>query len=127
MMKKNSYLITGGTGSFGKAFVKKLIQQNKKISRLIIFSRDELKQYEMSKLYPADKYPFMRFFRYSDKMFIISHWKCRNKLHAAFKTSSTTEYNPFKRLKLILLELIIWSAALENNIKMFGSITDKTF
>ena len=46
-MKKNSYLITGGTGSFGKVFIKKLIHQNKKISRLIIFSRDEFKQFKM--------------------------------------------------------------------------------
>ena len=62
MVKKNSYLITGGTGSFGKAFVKNLISSNKKISRLVIFSRDELKQYEMAQLFPIKKYPFIRFF-----------------------------------------------------------------
>ena len=62
MTKKNSFLITGGTGSFGQAFVRKLISNNKKISRLIIFSRDELKQFEMSKEFPKKKYPFIRFF-----------------------------------------------------------------
>ena len=51
MQKKNSYLITGGTGSFGKAFVRKIIASKNKVSRLVIFSRDELKQYEMSKLF----------------------------------------------------------------------------
>ena len=62
MLKKNSYLITGGTGSFGKAFVKKLINSGKKISRLVIFSRDELKQFEMAQMFPVKKYPFIRFF-----------------------------------------------------------------
>ena len=56
MQKKNSYLITGGTGSFGKAFVKKIIESKNKVSRLVIFSRDELKQYEMSQLFPRKKF-----------------------------------------------------------------------
>ena len=49
-MKLNyrSILITGGTGSFGKAFTKRILARNPEIERLIIFSRDELKQYEMS-------------------------------------------------------------------------------
>ncbi len=62
MQKKNSYLITGGTGSFGKAFVKKLVNSNKKISRLVIFSRDEFKQFELQKEFNTTKYPFLRFF-----------------------------------------------------------------
>ncbi len=62
MVKKNSYLITGGTGSFGKAFVNKLVNSKMKISRLVIFSRDELKQFEMAQTYPLKKYPFIRFF-----------------------------------------------------------------
>ena len=57
---KNSYLITGGTGSFGNAFVSNLIK-SKKISKLVIFSRDELKQSIMSSKYPHSKYPFIRF------------------------------------------------------------------
>ena len=43
---KNSYLITGGTGSFGKAFLKKLIQK-KNLDRIVIYSRDELKQSDL--------------------------------------------------------------------------------
>ena len=49
---KNSYLITGGTGSFGSAFVKKLLTSKIKIQRLVIFSRDELKQSVMEEKYP---------------------------------------------------------------------------
>ena len=62
MQKTNSYLVTGGTGSFGKAFVKKILNSKNKVSRLVIFSRDELKQYEMSQLFPKNRYPFIRFF-----------------------------------------------------------------
>ena len=58
-MQKNSYLITGGTGSFGNAFIKKLIKSKKKISKLIIFSRDELKQSIMASMYPQKKYKFI--------------------------------------------------------------------
>ena len=60
-MQKNSYLITGGTGSFGSPFVEKLIKSNKKISKLIIFSRDELKQSLMAAKYPLSKFKFIRF------------------------------------------------------------------
>ena len=55
-------LITGGTGSFGKELVHQLITKYKRINKLIIFSRDELKQYEMSIEYPEKKYPNIRFF-----------------------------------------------------------------
>ena len=61
-MSKNSYLITGGTGSFGNAFVRNLIKSKKNISKLVIFSRDELKQSIMSSKYPHSKYPFIRFY-----------------------------------------------------------------
>ena len=47
MLNKKRILVTGGTGSFGKAFIKKILK-NYKVNRLVIFSRDELKQYEMS-------------------------------------------------------------------------------
>ena len=55
MFKNKSILITGGTGSFGKKFVKKVLDKNKDIKKLIIFSRDELKQYEMAKNFPSQK------------------------------------------------------------------------
>lgn len=54
-------LITGGTGSFGRAVLKELLYQNK-YDRIIIFSRDELKQHELQQMYPEEKYPTVRFF-----------------------------------------------------------------
>src|SRR5689334_9721217 len=60
-LNDRTVLVTGGTGSFGKHFVKLVIARFKP-KRLIIFSRDELKQYEMAQLFPQEKYPFMRYF-----------------------------------------------------------------
>ena len=57
-----SILITGGTGSFGKAFVQSVLDHCPKIKRLVVFSRDELKQFEMQQEFPRDKYPALRFF-----------------------------------------------------------------
>ena len=54
-------LITGGTGSFGQKCVETLLRDYKP-KRLIIFSRDELKQYEMSQVYSEAKYPCLRYF-----------------------------------------------------------------
>ena len=130
-MKKNSYLITGGTGSFGKVFIKKLIHQNKKISRLIIFSRDELKQFEMSKQYPPDKYPFIRFFlgdiRDKDRLLSATE-NVETIVHAAaLKQVPATEYNPFEAIKTNIIganNLI--EAALKNNIRnVLALSTDK--
>ena len=58
----NSILITGGTGSFGQEFVRTIIKQNKNLKRLVIYSRDELKQYEMSRIFSEKKYKFIRYF-----------------------------------------------------------------
>lgn len=55
-------LITGGTGSFGNAFVEELLRNRPDIERLVIFSRDELKQWDMQQRYPPKEYPQLRFF-----------------------------------------------------------------
>ena len=60
MLNKKSILITGGTGSFGKEWVKHILKKYKKIKRLVIFSRDELKQFEMEQEFSIKKYPCMR-------------------------------------------------------------------
>ena len=62
MLNQKSILITGGTGSFGKAFVKVVLERYPDIKRLVIFSRDEQKQFQMAQEYPHDKYPMIRFF-----------------------------------------------------------------
>src|SRR6056297_212672 len=61
-LNKKSILITGGTGSFGKAFVKRILNDWPNIERLVIYSRDEQKQFEMAQEYPHSEYPMIRFF-----------------------------------------------------------------
>ena len=55
-------LITGGTGSFGNAFVRRVLEEKPNIKRIVIYSRDELKQWEMAQRFPKEKYPQIRFF-----------------------------------------------------------------
>ena len=62
-MNYKSILITGGTGSFGKEYVKFLIKKYKNLKRLVIFSRDELKQSLMAEEFSEKKFPFIRFFQ----------------------------------------------------------------
>ena len=131
MVKKNSYLITGGTGSFGKAFVNKLVNSKIKISRLVIFSRDELKQFEMAQTYPLKKYPFIRFFLgdvRDSKRIEYATEGIETIIHAAaLKQVPTTEYNPFETIKTNVIganNLI--EAALKNNVKnVIALSTDK--
>ena len=61
-MKDKAVLITGGTGSLGKALTKHLLTQHPDIGRLVIFSRDEQKQFEMEHEFPVKKYPQLRYF-----------------------------------------------------------------
>ena len=58
MFNNKKILITGGTGSFGKAFVSMLVKKYKNIKKLIIFSRDEYKQYEMQLTFSREKYKY---------------------------------------------------------------------
>lgn len=51
MLNGKSILITGGTGSFGKAFVKTILSKYPDVKRLVVFSRDELKQFEMAQIF----------------------------------------------------------------------------
>jgi UDP-N-acetylglucosamine 4,6-dehydratase (inverting) len=130
-MSKNSYLITGGTGSFGNAFVSNLIKFKKNISKLVIFSRDELKQSIMSSKYPHSKYPFIRFYigdvRDSERVLSASEG-IENIIHAAaLKQVPTTEYNPFEAVQTnIIGSQNVIKAALSNNVKRVVALsTDK--
>ena len=130
-MKKNSYLITGGTGSFGKAFVQNLVNSKKKISRLVILSRDELKQYEMAQLFPVKKYPFIRFFLgdvRDAKRVVTATEDIETIIHAAaLKQVPTTEYNPFEAIKTNIIGANnVIEAALTNKVKnVIALSTDK--
>ena len=61
MTMTSSVLITGGTGSFGRALLRNLTQ-SPEVERIVIYSRDELKQWELQQIYPQDKFPNLRFF-----------------------------------------------------------------
>ncbi len=129
-LNEKSVLITGGTGSFGKHFVKLVIERYRP-RRLVIFSRDELKQYEMQQLFPMDKYPFMRFF--------IGDVRDRDRLEmamrdidyvvhaAAMKQVPTAEYNPFEciRTNIFGAENIVHASLRRNVRKVIALSTDK--
>lgn len=99
-MPINSILITGGTGSFGQAFVAEVVRHFPRIRRLVIFSRDELKQYEMAKNFPQSKYDYIRFF-IGD---VRDRGRIRRALEgidtvihaAALKQVPAAEYNPME-------------------------------
>ncbi len=130
-MNDKSILVTGATGSFGKAFIKFLTKRYKKIKRLVIFSRDELKQSEMAKVYDEKKYPFIRYFigdvrdqkrlsRALNKIDIVIH-------SAALKQVPVAEYNPIEFIKTnILGAQNLIEASLNNNVsKVIALSTDK--
>ncbi len=102
-----SILITGGTGSFGKAFVRTVLEHCPRVKRLVVFSRDELKQYEMAQEFPSSKYPALRFFlgdvrdaarlqRALEGIDTVVH-------AAALKQVPAAEYNPFEFIKTNVL------------------------
>ena len=103
MLNGRSVLITGGTGSFGKAFTRTVLERFPGIRRLVIYSRDELKQFEMAQLFSEAKYPGIRYF-IGD---IREHDRLRRALEgidivihaAALKQVPTAEYNPFEYIK----------------------------
>ena len=131
MLNYKSILITGGTGSFGKSLIKIITKKYKKIKKLIIFSRDELKQFEMEKLYPKSKYPFIRFFLgdVRDQERILSAVEGVDYLihAAALKQVPAAEYNPFEFVKTnVLGAQNIVQACLNSKVKKVISLsTDK--
>ena len=107
MLAGKSVLVTGGTGSFGKHFVRSVFAAHPEVRRLVVFSRDELKQFDMAQEFPADRYPGLRFFlgdvrdesrlkRALEGVDIVIH-------AAALKQVPAAEYNPFEFIKTNVL------------------------
>ena len=131
MLNNKVVLITGGTGSFGTAFVKFIFQKYKKIKKLIIFSRDEFKQYEMKKTFAEPKYKCMRYFlgdvRDLDRL-NLAFKEVDIVIHAAaLKQVDTAEYNPFEFINTnIIGAQNVIGAALQNEVeKVIALSTDK--
>ncbi|MFT6899925.1 MAG: UDP-N-acetylglucosamine 4,6-dehydratase [Colwellia sp.] len=127
MFDNKSILITGGTGSFGKLYVKTLLEQYKP-KRIVIYSRDELKQFDMQQIYNA---PCMRYFigDVRDKERLIQAMNGIDLvIHAAaLKQVPAAEYNPMECIKTNIngAENVI-NAALANNVeKVIALSTDK--
>lgn len=131
MLNNKSILVTGGTGSFGKRFIQVVLEKYPDVRRLVVFSRDELKQYEMQQVFPTSKYPQLRYFigdvrdaarvkRACEGIDIIVH-------AAAMKQVPTAEYNPMECINtnIIGAENVI-NAALDCNVKKVVALsTDK--
>lgn len=131
MFNNKSILITGGTGSLGKALTKRILEEYPKIKRLVIFSRDEQKQFIMSKDFPDSKYPSIRYFIGDIRDFERLKRALRNidyVIHtAAMKHVHIAEYNPMECVKtnIIGAENLI-NACLETNVKKVVALsTDK--
>lgn len=126
-----SILITGGTGSFGKAFVRTVLDHCPRVKRLVVFSRDELKQFEMAQEFPESKYPALRFF--------LGDVRDQNRLRralegidtvvhaAALKQVPAAEYNPFEFIQTnIMGAQNLIEACLDTGVKRVVALsTDK--
>jgi len=131
MLSNKTVLITGGTGSFGKEFIKTILDRYPKVKKIIIYSRDELKQSELKQKYPFDRYPQLRFFigdvrdggrikRAFEGVDVVIH-------AAAIKQVDTAEYNPTECIRTNIdgAENVI-HAALECGVKSVVALsTDK--
>ena len=124
-------LITGGTGSFGKAFLARVLKRFPDIRRIVIYSRDELKQWEMLQEFPEKKFPQLRFFigdvrdesrlrRALESIDTVVH-------AAALKQVPAAEYNPMEFVKTNVLgaENVI-QACLDTSVEQVVALsTDK--
>lgn len=127
----SSILLTGGTGSFGRAFAREILKRCPTLKRLVIFSRDELKQFEMAQEFPKEKYPAIRFFlgdvrdpprlkRALEGIDTVVH-------AAALKQVPAAEYNPFEFIKTnVMGAQNLIEASLDANVKRIVALsTDK--
>lgn len=131
MFSGSSILVTGGTGSFGKAFIRTILERYSDVRRLVIFSRDELKQFEMQQEFSPEKYPCLRYFigdvrdksrmeRALEGVDVVVH-------AAALKQVVAAEYNPFEYINTnIIGAQNVIDASLANGIKCVVALsTDK--
>lgn len=130
MLNNKSILVTGGTGSFGKQFIKTVLEKYKP-KKVIVYSRDELKQFEMQQIWPDSKNIPIRYFigdvrdlsrlkRAMEGIDIVIH-------AAALKQVPAIEYNPFEAVKTnVIGAQNVIDAALDAGVKKVIALsTDK--
>ncbi len=131
MFTGKSILVTGGTGSFGRTFVEIILREHPEVERLVVYSRDELKQYMMAQEFPESRHPNLRFF--------IGDVRDRDRLAravegidtvihtAALKQVPICEYNPFEAVKTNILgaQNIIETAIAGGVRRVIALSTDK--
>ena len=130
-LNNSHLLVTGGTGSFGKKFIETIYKRFPKVARVVVFSRDELKQFDMAQQYREDKYSSIRFFigdvrdgsrlrRAMEGIDTVVH-------AAALKQVPTAEYNPFEAIKTnVLGAQNVIEAAMDSEVKSVVALsTDK--
>jgi UDP-N-acetylglucosamine 4,6-dehydratase (inverting) len=131
MLNNKNILVTGGTGSFGQKFVEIVLKKYPKINKLVVFSRDEQKQHQMSQIFNEKKYPCLRYFLGDIREYerlnlafqdidIVVH-------AAALKHVGAAEYNPFEFVKTnIVGSQNVVNAAINNKVKnVIALSTDK--
>jgi UDP-N-acetylglucosamine 4,6-dehydratase (inverting) len=131
MLSESSILVTGGTGSFGKAFVRTVLERYPDLRRLVVYSRDELKQFEMSQVFSDREHPGLRYFigdirdearlrRALEGIDVVVH-------AAALKQVPAAEYNPFECIKTnVLGAQNLIEACLDADVKRVVALsTDK--
>lgn len=126
-----SLLVTGGTGSFGRRFVATVFERWPDVKRVVIYSRDELKQFEMAQQFPQDEFPAIRFF-IGD---VRDHMRLRRAMEgidtvihaAALKQVPAAEYNPFEAIRTnVIGAQNVVDAAMESGVNRVVALsTDK--
>ena len=131
MKNYRSILVTGGTGSFGKKFIETILDKFPHIERLVVYSRDELKQFQMAQQFPETKFKQLRYFigdvrdkdrllRALEKIDVVIH-------AAALKQVPACEYNPFEAIKTnVIGAQNVIEAALDRGVsRVIALSTDK--
>lgn len=131
MLNGKSILVTGGTGSFGRKFIRRILNQYPEVKRLVVYSRDELKQFEMQQEFGRNVQKSLRFFigdvrdeqrlkMAMEGIDIVVH-------AAALKQVPTAEYNPFECIKtnVIGAENVVRAALAEDVETIVALSTDK--
>ena len=130
-LRAQSILVTGGTGSFGQKFVEAVLRDHPELQRLVIFSRDELKQWQMQQRFPESRFPQLRFFigdvrdgrrlaRAMEGIDTVVH-------AAALKQVPAAEYNPMECIHTNVMgaENVV-NACLDNGVRRIVALsTDK--